>query len=306
MKILKAFFFFTSVFLSLMFLSFFLLLLLTKEKTKSLISPVIQTSNPTVEVLSIQNRKLEKGIEDALIGTKGTYSVVVKNMKTNETFSQNPERKYISASLYKLWLLAVVYDQLESKTLKKETILSADISALNEKYDIASESAEQTEGRIELSVEDAAEKMITISDNYSALLLSSKIGVSKMAQFLKEYGLTQSSIGTSTTLPQTTAKDIALYFELLYSNKLISENASKEMKELLKKQRLNDRIPKYLPNSLQVAHKTGELNGVKHDAGIVFTKKGDYLLIVLSESNDPNAAAERIAILSQKVYEAFN
>lgn len=257
-------------------------------------------------MLSIQNKKLEDNIEDALSGTKGTYSVVIKNMKTNDTFSQNPERKYLSASLYKLWLLAVVYDQLESGTLKKDTVLSADIASLNEKFDIASESAEQTEGKIELSVEEATEKMITISDNYSALLLSSKIGVSKMAQFLKNHGLSQSSVGTSSTLPQTTAKDIALFFELLYSNKLVSVNASEEMKGLLKKQRLNDRIPKYLPKSVQVAHKTGELNGVKHDAGIVFTEKGNYLLIVLSESNDPNAAAERIAVLSQKVYEAFN
>ncbi len=78
------------------------------------------------------------------------------------------------------------------------------------------------------------------------------------------------------------------------------------MLEILKRQRINDRIPKYLPDDLEVAHKTGELDGFKHDAGIVYTPKGDYLFIALSKSTSPAQAAERIALLSKEVYAYFD
>ena len=74
------------------------------------------------------------------------------------------------------------------------------------------------------------------------------------------------------------------------------------MIELLKRQELNDRIPKNLPKSAPVAHKTGELGGAKHDAGIVFTKKGDYILILMSDTNVPQNAAEVEAKISRDIF----
>lgn len=305
MKLIKAFLFFTSVFLSLMFLSFFLLTLLTKEKLqKDIISPLVAapSQKPEEKVLSLFSTGLENAVKEALTGTKGTYSVVIKNLRTNETYSQNPDREYVSASLYKLWMMAVVYDQIEKKELTLDQKLTESVATINKKFDLATDSAELTEGNISLSVTDALTKMITVSDNYSALLFSSKLGVSKMTALLKEYALTDSKTGSP---PKTTAADIARFYELLYTKKLISPTSSTAMIELLKRQALNDRIPKYLPEDTEIAHKTGELDGVKHDAGIIFTDTDDYILVVLSESTNPSSAAERIALVSKNVYEYF-
>lgn len=311
MKLVKAFLFFTSIFLTLMFLSFFLLLVSTENKTKKIISPLID--NPTSvkasenkkNVLALTNSELGKIVEDSLSGTKGSYSVVIKNLKSGEIYNRNPDKKYLSASLYKLWLMAAVYEQLEQDKLTKDKELTADIVTLNKKFSISSESAELSDGTISLTVDEAIKRMITYSDNYSALLLSSSIGVSKMAQFLKDADLKDSRIGSTNTLPMTTAQDIARYYELLYKEKLVSVEASHEMKDLLLQQRLNDRIPKYLPKTVKVAHKTGELDGVKHDAGIIYTESGDYILSIMSESSNPQAAAERIAILSKNIFNYF-
>ena len=46
----------------------------------------------------------------------------------------------------------------------------------------------------------------------------------------------------------------------------------------LKKQQIKDRIPRYLPKDVVVAHKTGLERGIIHDAGIVFTPKGNFFL----------------------------
>jgi beta-lactamase class A len=78
------------------------------------------------------------------------------------------------------------------------------------------------------------------------------------------------------------------------------------MIDLLKKQALNDRLPKYLDSDIEVAHKTGELFGAKHDAGIVYAKTGDYVIVVLSDTKDYDKAAENIARYSEEIYNYFN
>ena len=74
---------------------------------------------------------------------------------------------------------------------------------------------------------------------------------------------------------------------------------------ILSENKLNEGLPKYLPAGTKIAHKTGEIEGYKHDAGIIFTPKGDYLIVVMSNTDSPYGAEERIAILSKAVFEYF-
>ncbi len=74
---------------------------------------------------------------------------------------------------------------------------------------------------------------------------------------------------------------------------------------LLKKQRLNEKIPKYIPEGIAIAHKTGELDLFSHDAGIVYTPKDTYIIVVLSENDFRTEANEQIANISKNVYNYF-
>ena len=74
------------------------------------------------------------------------------------------------------------------------------------------------------------------------------------------------------------------------------------MEQLLLAQKINDRIPKYLPTGVKVAHKTGEIDYVRHDAGIVFGSK-DYIFVFLTDTQHPGEAPEQIALLAKKVYD---
>ncbi|MBI3981082.1 serine hydrolase, partial [Candidatus Microgenomates bacterium] len=103
----------------------------------------------------------------------------------------------------------------------------------------------------------------------------------------------------------STANDIALFFEKLYRGEIGNQETNQEMINLLKQQKLKNKVPKYLPKETVVAHKTGELGLFTHDAGIVFGRKTNYLITILSESNSPIGAEERIAKVSQAVYDYF-
>lgn len=248
---------------------------------------------------------LEEAVNKSLEGTKGTYAVEIKNLKTDDEFSLNETRTYDAGSLYKLWVMATVFKQLEGGKLKEDQELSMGINELNQKFRISPDEAEQTGGTISLTVNEALNQMITISHNYAALLLTEKVKLSTVSAFLKTNGFTKSKVGTNGDVPKTTAADIKLFFEKLYYGKLGNEESTRKMTDLLKAQKLNNKLPLYLPQGTTIAHKTGEIGWFSHDGGIVYTDKGDYIIVVLSESESPKGAEDRIGQLSKAVYEYF-
>ncbi len=233
-------------------------------------SPVLKQNKPT----------LAKVVQDAMAGTQGTYGIVIKNLKTGETYYSNEHRTFQPGSLYKLWIMAETYKQIESGQILPDEILTNTIEQLNTDFGIPPETAELTEGTITLSVHDALEQMITISHNYAAFLLIERTKI-------------------SSTLSQTTASEVAVFLEKLYKE-------GGEPIALLKRQQLNEITPKYLPENIEVAHKTGIIDTFDNDAGIVYGPKGDYIIVLLSESDDPPGAEERMAKLSKAVYDYFN
>lgn len=251
----------------------------------------------------IPQTNLRKTILNALSGATGKYSVVVKNMKNGIRESLYGDKIFEVGSLYKLWVMAETFRQIQAGQLSKEEALLEDVIDLNKEFNIDPEFAELTKGVVTLTVKDALRQMITISHNYAALLLTKKIKMSNIAKFLETNGFNSSRVGD---VPISTANDIALFFEKLYKGELANPQYTKEMLDLLKAQQLNDKLPKYLPKEIIIGHKTGEIDYLSHDGGIVYRPKGDYIIVALSESKFPPGAKERIAQISKAVFDYFS
>lgn len=230
--------------------------------------------------------KLEITVNKALEGSKGTYGIMVKNLETGENFKKNSDQVFESGSLYKLEVMAEVFRQIEKGQIDETEVLTGDVADLNREFNILQEEAELTGGIISLTVKDALEQMITISHNYAAYLLTKKAKISG---------------GLETTTPQKTAD----FLEKLYKGELANATSSAAMRNLLKNQKLNEGLPKYLPKEIIVAHKTADIGFYSHDAGIVYTPKGNYIIVVLSQSNNPYGAQERISLISKAVFDFF-
>jgi beta-lactamase class A len=139
-----------------------------------------------------------KAVESITQQRRGTYTIFYKDMKSGERYEKNSHLKFQSASLYKLWVMGELFRQIDKGTLTKEEILKESVENLNKKFGIASESAELHEGDIELSVEDALEQMITVSDNYAALLLSSRL---RLSNFLFKFSTDSFNISSFVSVP---------------------------------------------------------------------------------------------------------
>lgn len=280
-----------------------------KIATSDAILPIIRIIENPFE------KDLEKIVKDKLINKDEKYGIFIKDLKNGNTYSYNSNDLFESASLYKLWVMAAAFQKINDGVLNENETLSAPIIKLDEiltettptpiiseeSTPIPSSTPEEPKF-ITMTAKDAIEKMITISDNYAAILIASRSGSLSVTNFLKEYDFINSNFRQP---PKTTAGDLGKYFEKLYGGEIVSADYSEEMIEILKKQTINDRIPKYLPKGIAVAHKTGELKEYKHDGGIVFTKKGDYVIIVLSKTKDPVETAEKIANFSKDIFDYF-
>ncbi|MBI2334287.1 serine hydrolase [Candidatus Daviesbacteria bacterium] len=231
---------------------------------------------------------LKDEIADLLKDSEGKYGIYIKNLSTGEIFSRQEDEEFQAGSLYKLWVMKAAFEQIKEGKIKEDDLLVADVVFLNKKFDLDKEEAEFQSGMINFSIKSAIEQMITISHNYAALALLNRLG-------------------SSEDIPEKiTAKEAASFLEKLYRGEIIDQEYSKQMMELLSRQTINDRIPKYLPPGTKVAHKTGDIGFFENDAGVIFSPKGDFVIVVLSETKDPAAAGEIIAKISEAVYDYFN
>jgi beta-lactamase class A len=84
----------------------------------------------------------------------------------------------------------------------------------------------------------------------------------------------------------------------------VSAAADREMIEILKRQKFNDAIPAGVPPGTAVAHKTGSITRIHHDAGIVFAPQ-PYVLVVLTRGiEDQKVSGPLIAAISREVWAA--
>jgi beta-lactamase class A len=103
----------------------------------------------------------------------------------------------------------------------------------------------------------------------------------------------------------TTARDLAVLLEAVASGRAASPAATDSMRAILLDQEFNDGIPAGLPAGVPVAHKTGEITAISHDAAVVYPPgRAPYVLVILTRGYaDRRDAARLMADLSRTVYD---
>lgn len=279
-----------------------------------------ESSHTFKKILGVENEvkadnMLQSQIEDFLNDKDGDYAVYVKDLKpsgTRNVFIHSSE-KYEAASLYKLYLMAATYFAISRGELSMETEISAKLSHLEEvlgsvDYGYQHLSSNET---ATYTVRECLDRISRISDNYAAIMLAEKIGWDKVQQAAEAMGATNTSIKTPIS---TSAEDVGKLLENLYRGEMVSFEQSEDMISFLASAQVNNRIPAKLPEAdpatgsvLRIAHKTGELSGVRNDAGIVFLQGNPYVIVVMSKNlKGEDEGVENLATISKLVYDYYS
>jgi beta-lactamase class A len=229
---------------------------------------------------------------------QGAISVVATDLDTGATASVNADQQLSSASLYKLFLLQSAYARMATGELSAlEQLTLGQALADSDPYTdlpVGSRS----------SVTCALQTMIEISSNSAADLIEERLGDSAVNTYLQSLGLQKSYITPDSAF--TSAADIARLLNGIALGQAVTPKASSQMLTMLLAQQENNRLPLPVPVGIPIAHKTGELPNLRHDAGIIYAASGAYLVVALV-ANAPSEAAARDTIVdvSQAVYDAL-
>ena len=166
-----------------------------------------------------------------------------------------------------------------------------------------------------MRVDELAYHMITTSSNLATNLLLGVIGTAAINQTLRELDVEDGielKRGVEDELAfekginnMVTADGLLRILVMLAEGKAFSPALSRRMMDILHAQEFNQGIPARLPKGARVAHKTGEISTVAHDAGAVYLpKRKPYALVILTEW-DPAASgrSRTIATISHAIYE---
>jgi beta-lactamase class A len=166
-----------------------------------------------------------------------------------------------------------------------------------------------------MRVDELAYHMITTSSNLATNLLLGVIGPDAVNRTLKELDVDDGidlKRGVEDELAfekrinnMVTADGLLRILVLLSEGKAFSPALSRRMMDILHGQEFNQGIPARLPKGARVAHKTGEISTIAHDAGVVYLpKRKPYVLVILTEWDpDGSGRTRTIAAISHTIYE---
>ncbi|HET7705526.1 MAG TPA: serine hydrolase [Thermoanaerobaculia bacterium] len=251
-----------------------------------------------------------------------SIGIAYYDLATGEMLLRNEREVFHAASTMKVPVMLGIFEAVSRGELR----LDQPVRVHNEftsildgsKYSLeAREDSDKTLydaiGR-ELPLEELVRRMIVRSSNLATNIVIELIGAKRVMALMKEIGANDIQVlrgveddkayhaGMNNT---ATAYDLMLIFRALGERKVISADASKKMIEILAAQEHNDGIPAGLPEGTRVAHKTGTITRIAHDAGLVMRPDGTaYVLVVLTRNFPKSSEAEEvIAAISRAAWQ---
>ena len=265
---------------------------------------------------------LKAAIEKKFKSVEGDFGLALMEIDGKESLLYvNEKEMFHAASTMKTPVMIEVYKQaalgglrIEDSILVKNifySIVDSSTYQLNPEED-----SEQTLYALigqPVSVGDLVYKMIIESSNLATNLLIEYVGAQNCTQTMRNLGaptiqvlrgVEDSKAFQKGLNNATSAYDQLMIYEKLAKGEVVTPAACDSMIAILLDQRFNDIIPARLPAEVKVAHKTGWITGVHHDAGIVFLPDGrKYILVLLSKNvKDSEKGINMLATVSELVY----
>lgn len=265
--------------------------------------------------LAAQIARRASEVSGAVIG------VAFHDLQTSDTLYLNADEGFHAASTMKVPVMIELYRRIDAGALALDqgillvnqfgSIVDGSAYSLDAGDDSDSSAYRLVGSRV--PVRELIDRMITRSSNLATNALIELVGATNANATAHMLGARDIRVlrgveddkafraGLNNT---TTARDLAVLLEAIETGRAASGQSCDRMRDIMLGQEFNTEIPAGLPPGTKVAHKTGWITGVLHDAAIVYPPgRRPYVLVVLTRGiTDRDAARRLIADISRLVY----
>jgi beta-lactamase class A len=157
------------------------------------------------------------------------------------------------------------------------------------------------------------ELMITGSSNFATNLLIEKLGVDNIRATVQALhadgmnvrrGVEDNKAYDKGMINTTTARGLLLLLEAIAKGTAVDPDSSQQMIAILSRQKFNEAIPAGLPPGTRVAHKTGDITKIHHDAAIVYGPRPFVLVILVRGMVEFKDSAALMADIAHRIYQS--
>jgi beta-lactamase class A len=251
---------------------------------------------------------------------KATAGVAVRDPATGTAINIRAKRRFHAASTMKLPVLITIFHDvkkgllsLDDKIIVKNrfrSIVDGSVFRIEEDSDhaIYKHLGEP------MTIRTLIHHMITVSSNLATDLLIKRVTPQAVQRTIERLGAKRMLVlrGVEDLKAyrrglndKSTARGLAILLVDIMQGKAVSPHADRRMIDVLLEQKLGTAmIPAGVPKSTRVAHKTGKITKIHHDAAIVYPQDAPpYVLVVLTQGiKKPKRSARLIAQISRVVY----
>jgi beta-lactamase class A len=238
-----------------------------------------------------------------------TPGVFVVDLDTGNYVDLNGAKIFSSASLIKVPILVAFLQDIDAGKIRLDEMLTM------RQEDIAGESGDLQDhpAGSQFSALDTATKMITISDNTATNMIIARLGgMEALNQRFKSWGLTETVLrsplpdvtGTNTTTP----KDLGNVLTMVSQGDLLSLRSRDRLFDIMRNTEADTLLPPGLGQEALIAHKTGTINSILGDTGIVDMPNGKryVVAVIVQRPPDDERARELIQTISHEIYQYLN
>ncbi len=257
---------------------------------------------------------------ERLIASSGAdVAIAFRTLDGRDELLMRPDVEFHAASTMKVPVMIELFRQAQAGALRLDdtvpivnefhSIVDGSSYSLNPADD--SDPAMYRQVGRSMSYRDLCEAMIAVSSNLAANLLIEHLGAANIQRTTDALGARGMHVvrGVEDTKAferglnnTTTARALLTLMEKIARGEAADGRSTDEMLAILERQKVNGRIPAGLPPGIPVAHKTGEIAKIRHDAAIVFAPRPFVLVVLVRGLEDGVKADALIAAITKVVY----
>lgn len=250
-----------------------------------------------------------------------TVGVVYSDLQTHDSLTLNADTVFHAASTMKIPVMVEVLRRSQEGgfAIDQPVLLINEFASIADGSSFSLDPKDDSDTTLyqrvgqRIPVRELMQRMITLSSNLATNELIALVGAARVTESAHRLGAAHMQVLRGVEdqkafdrgmINTTTARDLAVLLAAIEDGRVLSHASSALMREILLAQEFNSKIPAGLPPGTRVAHKTGEITAVSHDAAIVYPEgRRPYILVVLTRGlRDAAESSALIADIARLVH----